>query len=217
MSLTLKRGQVPSAESENWILNIEEEKNFTFNLKVPLIVLQKQTYKILTGENENRIRIYLGIESKKTDNDFVLCAYAVPAFLLGSGDVFRDYESPVFKLEIENTNKSAKTEQVLENIRRYRKWRLGETDRENPFSRFRKFIYPNAFLLGKYELHEIFNVQNKDEIQICFGISKVMHSLIYTDIQETREFSDKSVVFNFGDLCPPDCDNSSIFNFKDEI
>ncbi len=217
MTQVLKRGQVPSAESENWILNIEEEKNFTFNLKVPLIVLQKQTYKVLTGENENRIRIYLGIEPEKENDDFVLCAYAIPAFLLGSGDVFRDYESPVFKLERENINQSAITEQVLENIKRYRKWRMGKTDGDDPYSKFRKFIYPNGYLLSKYELHEIFNVQNKNEIQINFGISKIMNALIYADIQEEREFSEKTAVFNFGDLCPPDCDKSSIYNFKDEI
>lgn len=216
MGLNLKRGQLPPAESENWSLNIEEEKNFTFNLTVPLIVLQKQTYRILTGENENRIRIYLGIEPEKVNDKFVLCAYAVPAFLLGSGDVFRDYENPVYKLERENLNQSAETEKVLENIGRYRKWRLGETDKENSFSRFRKFIYPNAYLLSKYELHEIFNVQNKNEVQISFGISKVMNAMIYADVRETREFSEDSAGFNFGDLCPPVCDNSSIYNFRNE-
>jgi hypothetical protein len=96
MSLNLKRDQVPPEQAENWVINLMEEENLTFNLIVPPIVLQKETYNILTRENENRIRIYLGLELEKRDEKFVLCAYAVSAFLMGSGEVFRDYENPVY-------------------------------------------------------------------------------------------------------------------------
>jgi hypothetical protein len=115
MSLNLKRDQVPPEQAENWVINLKEEENFTFNLIVPPIVLQKETYNILTRENENRIRIYLGLEPEKRDGKFILCAYAVSAFLMGSGEVFRDYENPVYKLEKLNQNQSLKTLGVTKN------------------------------------------------------------------------------------------------------
>ncbi|MGM0619915.1 MAG: hypothetical protein ACQETJ_02635 [Bacteroidota bacterium] len=108
----------------------------------------------------------------------MLCAYAVSAFLLGSGDVYRDYENPVYKLERINQDHS-KSKEVLDNIRRYRKWRMGELDSDNELAVFRKYIYPNAFLMTKYELLDIFEVQGKEEAQIGFGISKIMKVLIY--------------------------------------
>lgn len=214
MSINLKRDQVPPEQAENWVLNINEEEKLTFNLLVPPIVIQKETYKNLAGENENRLRIYLGLEAEKIDNKHVLCAYAVSSFLLGSGDVFRDYENPVVKLERENKNFSSKTGEVIENIRRYQQWRIGELDAENEWARFRKFIYPKAYLLSKFELHEIFNIQNKTEAQIGFGISKLMNALIYPEVKENREAKDQSMVFDFSDPCPPNCDESSIFNSK---
>jgi hypothetical protein len=212
MSLNLKRDQVPPEQAENWVINLKEEENFTFNLIVPPIVLQKETYNILTRENENRIRIYLGLEPEKRDGKFILCAYAVSAFLMGSGEVFRDYENPVYKLEKLNQNQSLKSSQVVENIRRYQKWRAGELDAENEWARFRKFIYPKAYLISKYELHEIFTMQNKEEAQISFGISKTMNTLIYADVTEKRSTKDQMMVFDFADPCPPFCDKSSFFN-----
>jgi hypothetical protein len=214
MSLNLKRDQVPPEQAENWVLNINEEERLTFNLVVPQIILQKETYKNLAGENENRLRIYLGLEAEKKEGKHVLCAYAVSSFLLGSGEVFRDYENPVVKLEKENTNYSSKTSEVIENIRRYHQWRIGELDADNEWSRFRKFIYPKAYLLSKYELHEVFNIQNKSEAQIGFGISKSMNVLIYPDVNENREAKNQAMVFDFGDPCPPICDESSIYNIK---
>ncbi len=216
MSLNLKRGQVPPEQAENWLLNIAEEENLTFNLIVSPIILQKETYKLLTGENENRVRIYLGLEPEKLEDKFVLCAYAVSAFLLGSGDVFRDYENPVFKLEKENKNVSSQSAKILENIRRYRKWRSGDLDGENEWARFRKFIYPNAYLLSKYELHEIFVMQNRNEAQIGFGISKTMNALIYPEVKEKRAATDQSMVFDFADPCPPFCDKSSAYNSEND-
>ena len=214
MSINLKRDQVHPEQAENWSLNIQEEEKLTFNLHVPSIILQKATYKNLAGENENRLRIYLGLEAEKNQGRYVLCAYAVSSFLLGSGDVFRDYENPVVKLEKENKNISSNTAEVLENIRRYKQWRTGKLDAENEWARFRKFIYPKAYLLSKYELHEIFNIQNKTEAQIGFGISKSMNALIYPDVKDAREPNDQSMVFDFSDPCPPVCDESSIFNLK---
>ncbi len=214
MSINLKRDQVPPEQAENWVLNINEEEKLTFNLFVPPIIIQKETYKFLAGENENRLRIYLGLEADKKDDKHVLCAYAVSSFLLGSGDVFRDYENPVVKLEPENKNYSANTAEVIENIRRYQQWRIGELDAENEWARFRKFIYPKAYLLSRYEMHEIFNIQNKPEAQIGFGISKLMNALIYPEVKENRDSKDQEMVFDFCDPCPPNCDESSIFNSK---
>lgn len=212
MSIPLKRNQIPPEQAENWMLNIEEEENLTFNLIVPPIVLQKETYRILSGENENRLRIYLGLEQEKTDGRYVLCAFAVSAFLMGSGDVFRDYENPVYKLERVNQNFSSKSTDVIESLKLYRSWRNGLLDNENPLARFRKYIYPKAYLLNKYELHEIFSMQKKEEAQIGFGISKTMHTLIYPEVKEKREANDQSIVFNFSDPCPPICDESSVYN-----
>lgn len=216
MNLNLKRDQIPPEQAENWVLNMVEEENFTFNLNVPPIVLQRETYKLLTGENENKIRIYLGLEPEKKDNKFTLCAYAVSTFLMGSGDVIRDYENPVFKLEGTNQNQSSQTAKVIENIRRFQKWRSGELDAENEWARFRKYIYPKAYLLSKYELHEIFTMQNKDEAQISFGISKTMNALIYPEVKEKREVKDQAMVFDFADPCPPFCDKSSLYNSEND-
>lgn len=216
MNLNLKRDQIPPEQAENWVLNMVEEENFTFNLSVPPIVLQRETYKLLTGENENKIRIYLGLEPEKKDNKFILCAYAVSTFLMGSGDVIRDYENPVFKLERTNQNQSSQTAKVIENIRRFQKWRSGELDAENEWARFRKYIYPKAYLLSKYELHEIFTMQDKEEAQISFGISKTMNALIYPGVKEKREIKDQSMVFDFTDPCPPACDKSSVYNSEND-
>lgn len=214
MSITLKRDQVHPEQAENWTLNLIEEQNITFNLIVPPIILQKGTYKELAGENENRLRIYLGLESEKVEGKHILCAYAVSAFLMGSGDVFRDYENPVVKLEKVNINYSSKTAEVLENIHRYQQWRTGELDAVNELAKFRKFIYPKAYLLSKFELHEIFNIQNKTEAQISFGISKSMNAMIYPEVKQDRDTKDQAMVFDCSDTCPPVCDESSIYNSK---
>ena len=212
MNINLKRDQLPAKQAQNWRENYEEEAKFTFNLEVPKIILQKGTYKTLAGENENRIRIYLGLEPPVEDGKYVLCAYAVSAFLLGSGDVYADYETPVFKLERENINFSEKTSEVIENIGRYIKWRNGELDPDNQYAQFRKFIYPKAYIFTKYELHEIFNVQNRKEAEIGFGISKLMNIMIYPEVKEARASDDKSEVFDFAGTCPPVCGEKSMYN-----
>jgi len=212
MSSKLKRDEIPKQQAKNWRRSFEEEKNLTFSLKVNPIILHKETYKTLVSEDENRIRIYLGLEEQMQEGKYVLCAFAVSAFLMGSGDVYADYETPVFKLGKVNENFSKKTKVVIESIRRYRKWRLGELDAENELAPFRQYIYPNAYLLTKFELHEIFNNQNMAEAQIDFGISKTMDVMIYPSVVEKRSADDDSEVFNYGGLCPPICDERSIYN-----
>jgi hypothetical protein len=212
MASKLKRDQLPPEKAKNWKQNIKEEEKLTLNLKIPQIILQKETYKILAGENENRVRIYLGLEPVKENDKLTLCACAVSAFLLGSGDVYVDYETPVFKLEKQNIDFSGKTTEVIENIKRYRSWRAGELDPENQTAAVRQYIYPNGFLLTKFELHEIFNVQDKKEALIEFGISKLMDVMLRSETIESRSMEDDSEVFNFGNPCPPYCDDRSIYN-----
>jgi hypothetical protein len=212
MGSILKRDQIPPKQAEYWRRNFAEEQKSIFNLTVPQIILQKDTYKKLAGENENRLRIYLGLETELKDGKYVLCAYAVSAFLLGSGDVYVDYETPVYKLGVVNENYSDKSKVVIESIRNYRKWRLGELDSENENAGFRKFIFPNGYLLTKYELHEIFNVQGKSDAQIELGVSKTMNILISPDVKENKAFDDEGDVFNYGGICPPFCDEGSIYN-----
>ncbi len=221
MGSKLKRDQIPIHKANNWRNSFQEESKKTFNLKTPQIILQKETYKTLIGENENRVRVYLGLEAEKEDGHFRLCAYAVSAFLLGSGDVYADYETPVFKLEKKNFNFSDKSKVVIESIRMYRKWRSGELDAEHPGAIYRQYIYPNAYLLTKYELHELFNVQNWNEIKIEFGIAKTMSAMLSpgsahsSDVMLKNDLTvdeEESGPFDFADPCPPNCDERSVFN-----
>ncbi|HKJ78929.1 MAG TPA: hypothetical protein VKA10_05315 [Prolixibacteraceae bacterium] len=212
MDRKLKRDEIPKQKAQNWRMNFNEEKKLSFNLAVPQIILKKETYKTLTSEDENRVRIYLGLEEEMSSGKYVMCAFGVASFLMGSGDVYADYETPVFKLGKENENFAQKTGLVIESIRRYRKWRAGEIDGGDELAPFRKYIYPNAYLLTKFELHEIFNTQNRAEAQIDFGVSKTMNVMIYPVSQETRSMDDDSEVFNEGGLCPPHCDERSIYN-----
>jgi hypothetical protein len=212
MASKLKRDQLPPEKAKNWKQNIKEEEKLTLNLRIPQIILQKETYKILAGENENRVRIYLGLEPVKGNEKLTLCAYAVSAFLLGSGDVYVDYETPVFKLEKQNIDFSGKTTEVIESIKRYRSWRAGELDPENETAAVRQYIYPNGFLLTKFELHEIFNVQDKKEARIEFGISKLMDVMIIPGMVETRDLGGEPEVYNQGFPCPPYCDDRSPYN-----
>ncbi|QGY42867.1 hypothetical protein GM418_04110 [Maribellus comscasis] len=213
MSSKLKRDQIPPVEARNWRKNFNEEKEKTFNLVVPRIILEKDTYLKLAGENENRVRIYLALEEEKQNGKNVLCAFAVSAFLLGSGDVYADYETPVFKLEEKNVDYSNNTQAVIDSIRRYRKWRSGEIDAEDAEAKVRQYIYPNAYLLTKFELHEIFITQSQTEAEIDFGVSKVLNTMIYPGIMEEASKNDGSgEVFDVAGLCPPFCDERSIYN-----
>lgn len=217
MTKKLKRDQLAPRQAENWKKSFKEEAKDTFNLKVPHLILQKETYKSLIGENENRVRVYLGLEQKKDNDKYQLCAFAVSAFLLGSGDVYADYETPVFKLEKENINCSDNTADVIESIRLYRKWRAGELDENAEGAVYRQYIYPNGYLLTKYELHELFNAQNKDEIQMEFGISKtmnVMMSAVPSPMLKSAgvDGGGEEEIFDESGLCPPWCDERSIYN-----
>lgn len=216
MTQKLKRDQLPPKKAENWKKNFKEEASLTFNLKLQPIILHKSTYKALIGENENRVRIYLGLEKEKDNGKHVLCAFAVSAFLLGSGDVYADYETPVFKLGKENIDCSDNTEQVIEQIRLYRQWCAGALDKNAEGAGFRQYIYPNAYLLTKFELHELFNVQNNDEIKIDFGMAKTMAvivSAVDSSMLESSEGVNTAVEeFNNAGMCPPVCDERSIYN-----
>ena len=108
---------------------------------------------------------------------------------------------------------SSQISKVLEMIKRYRSWRAGELDNHSDQAVFRKYIYPNAYLLTKSELHEIFNVQNKSEAQIEFGISKTMNVMIFPEVAENRAMDDTSSAFDFASNCPPSCGEGSIYNF----
>lgn len=212
MSKKLKRDELPKLKAQNWRMSFNEERKLSFNLEMPQIILQKETYVKLNGQDENRLRIYLGLEKETTDGKYVLCAFAVSAFLMGSGDVYADYETPVFKLEKENEDFSNRTGEVIESIRRYRKWRDGELDADDKLAPFRQYVYPRAYLLTKSELHEIFRNQNRPEAQIDFGISKTMEVMVYPMTTEIRSVDDDSEVFNEGGVCPPHCDERSIYN-----
>ena len=213
MTSKLKRDQIPEQKANIWRKSFKEEEKLTFNLNVPTIILQKETYKTLAGENENRVRVYLGLEPVKENEKLELCAYGVSAFLLGSGDVYVDYETPVFKLSKKNIDFSTNSSEVIESIKRYRSWRAGELDAEAEGAGVRKYIYPNAYLLTKFELHEIFNVQNKKEAEIELGISKTMSAMIVSPATENLESkSTMEEVYNEVQPCPPYCDDRSIYN-----
>jgi len=220
MTKKLKRDQLPAAKAKNWRQNFKEEINKTFNLKLPKVILEKTTYLALAGENENRVRIYLGLEQKQEEGKYTLCAFAVSAFLLGSGDVYADYETPVYKLDKKNIDFSNNTKEAIESIRLYRKWRIGELDPDDPGAAYRQYIYPNAYLLTKFELHELFMAQKKDEALIEFGISKTMSAMIsplatsanQVEFSNTESDEEDSEPFDFMEPCPPFCDERSLYN-----
>lgn len=212
MAAKLKRDQIPKEKANNWRKSLKEEEKLTLNLKISQIILQKETYKLLAGENENRVRIYLGLESESKNGKLELCAFAVSAFQLGSGDVYVDYETPAFKLEKKNVDFSTDTAAVIESIKRYKNWRAGVLDAESPGSDVRQYIYPCAYLLTKFELHEIFNVQDKKEAEIEFGISKSMDMMISPTVAEDRTTSIDFEVYDEVGKCPPYCDDGSPYN-----
>lgn len=218
MAGKLKRDQLPKKKANNWKRNFDEEAEKTFNLKLSPIILQKETYKSLTGENENRVRVYLGLEQEKNGNKYVLCAFAVSAFLLGSADVYADYETPVYKLGPVNEDFSNNTEAVINSIRLYRQWRNGEIDEKHKGAAYRQYIYPNAYLLTKFELHELFNSQSHESINIQFGIKKTMDVIVSAvDDQSQQSGKDDDCnhepeEFNNSGICPPLCDERSIYN-----
>lgn len=216
MTKKLKRDQLAPKKAENWKKSFKEEAKLTFNLKVPQLILQKDTYKSLIGENENRVRVYLGLEQKKDSDKYVLCAYAVSAFLLGSGDVYADYETPVFKLDNKNIDYSDNTQEVIESIRLYRNWRAGELDEKDAGAAYRQYIYPNGYLLTKFELHELFNAQNHAEIKLEFGIEKTMSAMLSavpsSTLLKSAGESGEEELYDFTKPCPPVCDERSVYN-----
>jgi hypothetical protein len=55
-------------------------------------------------------------------------------------------------------------------------------------------------------------VQGKLDAQIEFGVSKTMNILISPEVKENKLFDDEGDVFDYGTLCPPFCDEVSIYN-----
>ncbi|QIA07238.1 hypothetical protein [Draconibacterium halophilum] len=218
MAIKLKRDQLPAKKAENWKNNFKEESEKTFNLKLSPIILQKETYKSLIGDNENRLRVYLGLETDKDGDRYVLCAFAVSAFLLGSGDVYADYETPVFKLNKVNEDFTNNTDAVIKSVRLYRQWRAGELDETHEGAAFRQYIYPKAYLLTKFELHELFNTQNRDKVKIELGIKKTMDVMVSADSNQMPKSvedgggDDDIEEYNSSGICPPFCDERSIYN-----
>ena len=134
--------------------------------------------------------------------------------------MYADYETPVFKLVKHNEDFSDSTEAVIESIRLYRKWRAGELDENDPGAPYRQYIYPNGYLLTKFELHELFNAQKHDDVKIDFGIEKTMSAILRAAPSDTM-FKSASVDnmesgeeedYDFTRPCPPDCDERSIYN-----
>lgn len=203
MSQGLKRDQISPVQYKALKHCFEAEKELSFDVEVGNIVLHKTTYKKLVSDNENRIRIYFGLENKNQQN--VICAFAVSAFLMGSGDVFVDYEVPVFKLNEQNEDFSSKTGEVVKCIQSYRKWLDGKVNSGNKFANVRKYIYPKGFLFAGFELHEIFNNQQLLTAQINLGIKKNLTVLVSSADSEDEVFGVKS-------FCPPLCDDKSIYN-----
>ena len=75
MASKLKRDQLPKQKAKNWSDNLKEEEKLSLNLKLKTIILQKSTYKMLAGENENRLRIYLGLEPEQKEGKYLLYKY----------------------------------------------------------------------------------------------------------------------------------------------
>jgi hypothetical protein len=50
------------------------------------------------------------------------------------------------------------------------------------------------------------------EAQIEFGISKTMDAMIYPEVNDHRSVDDSSEVFSNVVMCPPGCDERSIYN-----
>jgi len=91
-------------------------------------------------------------------------------------------------------------------------------DAESEGADVRRYIYPCAYLLTKFELHEIFNIQDKKEAEIEFGISKSMDVMISSNVMDGNNMLQaKSVqsddeVYNSGNPCPSYCDDRSLYS-----
>lgn len=207
----LKKGQISSIEATDWKENLIEEKEKSFFLNVPSIVIQKSTYEQLSNKNQNRIRVYLGLEG--TEDNYSICAFAVSASATNeNSDTYTDISDPIFKLTEKNENFSDKPEQVAASLTLYNNWRNG-TIQSNAFSDVRQYIYPKAYLLGKEGLDRIFNFLGNHSAKLELGIKKFMEVMIIGKISEDKEETQQmEEVYDFTKPCPPHCAPNSLLN-----
>jgi hypothetical protein len=198
----LKKDQVAPIQAKNWKENMANER--TFNLGVSKIILQKETYDVLSKGNQNWIRIKIGLDV--VEGNFELCAFAVSAVMEGGCSAsFLDNLLPVYKLTSENQDYSGRLAEVEESLNLWKQWRDGEIG-DGEDAPARKYIYPISYRLTKSELNEIFNLEGREAAQIEFGVVKTMTAMIYSEVKETRNFeSGEEEVFDFTYYCPPYC------------
>ncbi|MCL3778830.1 hypothetical protein EMN47_00365 [Prolixibacteraceae bacterium JC049] len=199
----LKPDQVNPQEAKSWQLNFEAEKEETFNLVYPRIVLQEATYRAMTVNNEYRIRVYMGIE----EDGKTVCAFAFPAFSVdGSANNFADIPKSVYKLGENNEDWTAKLDKVKECIARWKKWRKTLVEPGN-FASKRAFMYKNAYLLTKVELNQIFNWDGEQELELKLGVEKSVRMMLYPVDRNKAMLRGgvESEVFDFSAPCPPFC------------
>jgi len=199
---TLKRDEVPYYESKNWKDNYLKEQTQSLEVIIPDFYLEKSTYEILSVNNQNRIRVYLGLEEEKQEGKYVACLFAFSSY--PTGDClcgYIDLKKPVYKLTATNQDYSDNLDEVKTAIARWKSWRSGETDPESEYAMERQYIYPLAYLLTKYEMIELFVTQLYEKIKIDFGIEKLMKAMIsaVSDANPTG-------VYDYTDPCPPMCD-----------
>ncbi len=206
----LKPGQVPTVEVLNWKENLIEEKGKTFNLDISQIFMEKATFEKLAKNNENRIRVYLGLEL--IDKKYSVCAFAVSTYKADDGTgAYNDNIKPVFKLAPTNRDYSDKIEMVIESLTLWNSWRDGELLVDES-ALVRKYIYPKGCLLQKEGLDELFNVTGNDTIKIEFGIRKTFE-LMETGTKGAMKDGngDDEQVFNDMGPCPPFCSQGGIY------
>ncbi len=202
----LKRNQVSNNLVQNWDQNLDDEKSKTFDLLISPIYMESKTFTILGKNNENRIRVYLGLEENLQDGKQVICAFAVGTFSLGDNTgIYEDYPTPIYKLSKVNEDFSGKIEEANASILKWQNWRdgVGEDPTNNVI--VRKYIYPICYLLTKYELYEIFDIQGKELAFVSFGIEKSMKLLIQSDPDLSKGGDDEPFIYDYADPCPPMC------------
>lgn len=199
----LKPDQVEPQKAKNWRQNFEAEVGQTFNLTYPRIVLEEATYRLMTQNNDYRIRVYLGIEA----DGQTVCAFAFPAFSVdGSATNYNDVPRNVFKLGENNEDWTSKLDEVKECIGRWKKWRKTLATRGD-FASNRSFIYYNAYLLTNVELNQIFNWDGEQEIELKLGVEKAAKMMLYPKNAQMMRDGVEQEAFDFTCPCPPYCSN----------
>jgi hypothetical protein len=198
----LLKDQVAPIQAANWKENIATEK--TFNLEISRILLQKNTFDILSKGNQNWIRVKLGLE--EVDGKLTICAFAQASVLDGRCPTsYVDLPYPIYKLGEENIDFSNRITEVNASLTRWESWRNGEIG-DGEDAPARKYIYPISYLLTKPALNQIFNYQQKDTALLNFGIVKTMTVMIYSNIAAQSDNDDPiGDIFDYSQICPPYC------------